>query len=160
MKKKEKKTRTEADLLLHETKDRRLFPNVPDPSGKRSNTSRRNNHEGEPRPEYAEFAGQRYEVEVDVAVSIGRRVVRGKTENLSQTGMLLKMPAPVDITGFEGKNVTLDFRLHEGVFLLGDLQIDDIARHAVGHKRDDVIDAHQGFAFGSHTGDLYVLVYR
>ncbi|MCR5844033.1 MAG: glycosyltransferase [Oscillospiraceae bacterium] len=114
MKKKEKKKRTEADLLLHETKDRRLFPNVPDPSGKRSNTSRRNNHEGEPRPEYAEFAGQRYEVEVDVAVSIGRRIVRGKTENLSQTGMLLKMPAPVDITGFEGKNVTLDFRLHEG----------------------------------------------
>ena len=52
------------------------------------------------------------------------------------------------------------FRLHEGVLLLGDLQIDDIARHAVRHKGDDVVDAHQGFAFGGHTGDLYVLVYR
>ena len=41
-------------------------------------------------------------------------MIRGKTENLSQTGMLLKMPAPVDITDLEGKNVTLDFRLHEG----------------------------------------------
>ena len=108
------KKKNPTNLLLHETRDRRLFPNVPDPSGKRSNTSRRNNHEGEPRPEYAEYAGQRYEVQVDVAVSIGRKVVRGTTENLSQTGMLLKLPANVDLTGLEGKNVSLDFHLQEG----------------------------------------------
>ena len=109
-----KKKNIEESLLLRTTKDRRLFPNVPDPSGKRSNVSRRNNHDGEPRPEYAEFAGQRYEIAVDVAITCGRKVLRGKTENISQTGMLVKLPEDIDLTALEGEAVTLDFRLQEG----------------------------------------------
>ena len=113
MTKKRKKDKIE-DLLLHETKDRRLFPNVPDPSGRRSNSSRRNNHEGESRPEYAEFAGQRYEVKLDVGVTLGKRTFHGTTENISQTGMLVKMPADAELEDFDGQDITLDFRLNEG----------------------------------------------
>ena len=112
--KKNRNSAKEESLLLHETRDRRLFPNVPDPSGRRSNASRRNNHEGENRPEYAEFAGQRYEVSVDVAVSLEGKVFHGKSENFSQTGILVHMPETADISVMEGKTVTLDFRLKEG----------------------------------------------
>ncbi len=112
--KKTSKKKAEENLLLHESKDRRLFPNVPDPSGRRSNASRRNNHEGENRPEYAEFAGKRYEVAIDVAISVDKIIYRGKTENFSQTGMLLRLPDSIDLSWMEGKPVTLDFRLHEG----------------------------------------------
>ena len=108
------KKNTEVNRLLQATKDRRLFPNVPDPSGRRSNASRRNNHEGEARPEYAEFAGQRYEVAVDVAITCGKRQLRGTTENISQTGMLVKLPEGTELSGLEGENVTLNFRLEEG----------------------------------------------
>ena len=113
IKKAKKKDKIE-DLLLQETKDRRLFPNVPDPSGRRTNSSRRNNHEGEARPEYAEFAGQRYEVKLDVAITAGRRTIRGRTENISQTGMLVKIPENESLEQLDGQDVTLDFRLHEG----------------------------------------------
>ena len=65
------KKRKEREYILHETGDRRLLPNVPDPSGKRSHRSRRDHHEGERRPEYAEFAGQRFESEVEVTVITG-----------------------------------------------------------------------------------------
>ena len=108
------KKNTEVNRLLQATKDRRLFPNVPDPSGRRSNASRRNNHEGEARPEYAEFAGQRYEVAVDGAITCGKRQLRGTTENISQTGMLVKLPEGTELSGLEGENVTLNFRLEEG----------------------------------------------
>ena len=108
------KKKIETNRLLQATKDRRLFPNVPDPSGRRSNASRRNNHEGEARPEYAEFAGQRYEVAVDVAITCGKKQLRGTTENISQTGMLVKLPEGTDLSGLEGEAVTLNFRLEEG----------------------------------------------
>ena len=114
MTKKAKNKQKDEEGILRTTRDRRLFPNVPDPSGKRSNASRRNNHEGEQRPEYAEFAGQRYEVEVDVTATIGKTTIQGKTVNLSQTGMLLQVPSHFDISHMEGEECRLDFRLHEG----------------------------------------------
>ena len=113
-KSKEKNSKNE-DIILQETKDRRLLSNVPDPSGQRSNKSRRDNHEGDHRPEYAEFAGQRYETNVDVTVSIGNRRIRGRTLNISQTGMLLKLNEPTELSLLKAEQeVKLDFRLHEG----------------------------------------------
>ena len=52
------------------------------------------------------------------------------------------------------------FCLHETMFLLGDLQVHDVARYAVGYKGYDVVDAHQCFPFGSDTGDLDILKNR
>ncbi len=112
--KKKREEKNVQNQLLHEARDRRLFPNVPDPSGKRSNTSRRNNHEGEQRPEYAEFAGQRYEVAIDVSIELDKTVLKGTTENFSQTGMLVRLPESADFSALEGKGVLLSFRLHEG----------------------------------------------
>ena len=114
MTKKSSKKKLKADSILRETKDRRLFPNVPDPSHRRSNASRRNNHEGEARPEYATFAGQRYESEVKVSISYGGKTVKGTTVNLSQTGMLAKLPEYFELSELAGQNVILDFRLEEG----------------------------------------------
>ena len=112
--KKRKKKKEVSDLLLHETKDRRLFPNVPDPSGRRSNSSRRNNHDGEQRPEYAQFAGQRYEVAIKVTINHEKARLVGQTENISQTGMLVKLPETTDLSVIDGQPVTLDFQLEEG----------------------------------------------
>ena len=111
---KKSKKKIKEDSVLRETKDRRLFPNVPDPSHRRNNASRRNNHEGETRPEYATFAGQRYECEVKVSISYGGKTVRGTTVNLSQTGMLAKLPEYFELSELDGQNVTLDFLLEEG----------------------------------------------
>ena len=65
------KTKQKKDYILHETRDRRLFPHVPDPGGKRSNISRRDDHLEEKRPAYAEYAGVRYESEVAVTMNTG-----------------------------------------------------------------------------------------
>lgn len=116
---KAKKHKIPEDHILLETKDRRLFPNVPDPSGRRSNTSRRNNHEGEARPEYATFAGQRYEVTVNVTIRCGDIMIHGTTVNMSQTGMLVALPDYSNINALDGKDIKLSFRLKEGTLQEG-----------------------------------------
>ena len=109
------KKRKEREYILHETGDRRLLPNVPDPNGKRSHHSRRDHHEGERRPEYAEFAGQRFESEVEVTVITGSGKLQGKTVNISQTGMLLKLPESFNLLGIANdQSIRLNFRLKEG----------------------------------------------
>ena len=109
------KKRKEREYILHETGDRRLLPNVPDPNGKRSHHSRRDHHEGDRRPEYAEFAGQRFESEVEVTVITGSGKLQGKTVNISQTGMLLKLPESFNLLGIaSGQSIRLNFRLKEG----------------------------------------------
>ena len=116
---KAKKHKIPEDHILLETKDRRLFPNVPDPSGRRSHASRRNNHEGEARPEYATFAGQRYEVTVNVTIRCGDIMIHGKTVNMSQTGMLVALPDYFNINALDGKDIKLSFRLKEGTLQEG-----------------------------------------
>ena len=116
---KAKKHKIPEDHILLETKDRRLFPNVPDPSGRRSHATRRNNHEGEARPEYATFAGQRYEVTVNVTIRCGDIMIHGKTVNMSQTGMLVALPDYFNINTLDGKDIKLSFRLKEGTLQEG-----------------------------------------
>ena len=110
-----KKTKEEKNQILRETGDRRLFPHVPEPDGLRSNVSRRDDHLQDKRPAYAEFAGVRYEAEVDVTIWAGGRRIRAKSVNISQTGMLLQLP---DSSGLDeldqNRKVRLDFRLAEG----------------------------------------------
>ena len=53
------------DRILEAQGDRRLMPNVPDPSNRRSNHDRRDNKsDDDSRPQYATYAGQRFNVHV------------------------------------------------------------------------------------------------
>lgn len=50
------------DSMLHTVEDRRQLSFVPDPTLQRTNNDRRNNMQDDAhRPEYARFAGMRYE---------------------------------------------------------------------------------------------------
>ena len=109
------KTKQKKDYILHETRDRRLFPHVPDPGGKRSNISRRDDHLEEKRPAYAEYAGVRYESEVDVTINTGAKRMRATSLNISQTGMLLRLAEGFAVEDLDkDQKVKLDFRLEEG----------------------------------------------
>lgn len=109
------KTKQNKDYILHETGDRRLLPHIPDPGGKRSNISRREDHLEEKRPAYAEYAGVRYESEVDVTINTGTKRMRAKSVNISQTGMLLRLAEGFGIEDLDrDQKVKLDFRLEEG----------------------------------------------
>ena len=109
------KTKQEKDYILHETRDRRLFPHVPDPNGMRSNVSRRDDHLQDKRPAYAEYAGVRYESEVDVTINTSKKRMRAKSVNISQTGMLLRLAEGFGIEDLDrDQKVKLDFRLEEG----------------------------------------------
>ena len=109
------KTKQKKDYILHETRDRRLFPHVPDPGGKRSNISRRDDHLEEKRPAYAEYAGVRYESEVDVTINTGAKRMRATSINISQTGMLLRLAEGFAVEDLDkDQKVKLDFRLEEG----------------------------------------------
>ena len=109
------KTKQEKDYILHETRDRRLFPHVPDPNGMRSNVSRRDDHLQDKRPAYAEYAGVRYESEVDVTINTSKKRMRAKSVNISQTGMLLRLAEGFGIEDLDrDQKVKLDFRLAEG----------------------------------------------
>ena len=57
------------DIILEAEADRRLMPNVPDPSNRRSNHDRRNNYDADAsRPQYATYAGQRYALNIVVRI--------------------------------------------------------------------------------------------
>ena len=107
------KTKQEKDYILHETRDRRLFPHVPDPNGMRSNVSRRDDHLQDKRPAYAEYAGVRYESEVDVTINTSKKRMRAKSVNISQTGMLLRLAEGFVLkisTGIRRSNLTSGLR--------------------------------------------------
>ena len=109
------KTKQNKDYILHEIGDRRLLPHIPDPGGKRSNISRRDNHLEEKRPAYAEYAGVRYESEVDVTINTGTKRMRATSINISQTGMLLRLAEGSAVEDLDkDQKVKLDFRLEEG----------------------------------------------
>ena len=60
-------------------------------------------------------------------------------------------------TGRGRSDNTLYATLHEGVFAASDLYIDNITRHAVGHKKHHIVHAGEGFALSRDAGDLNVL---
>lgn len=107
-----------ADVMLHPQKDRRLLPHVPDPSKIRTGSDRRDNLEKDrSKPQYANYAGQRYAADFVVRVRGGmRRKFTAKCVDISQTGMMLKLPRrdaerPMAV----GEPLTLDFSLLPGV---------------------------------------------
>ena len=111
-----KKSQTIEDVILQPVADRRLMPNVPDPSGRRSNVSRRDNHpEDKKRPQYAEYAGQRYPVHEKVEIIADGRHLQAESIDISQTGMAVRLPPSyTDITLEKGQRIKLTFRLKEG----------------------------------------------
>lgn len=105
------------DIILEAEADRRLMPNVPDPSCRRSNHDRRDNHdEDASRPQYATYAGQRFALKIDVRVELDSGVkLKAETKDISQTGMMLQLPGDRRSVPFHiGQRLRLTFRLHEG----------------------------------------------
>ena len=105
------------DIILEAEADRRLMPNVPDPSCRRSNHDRRDNHdEDASRPQYATYAGQRFALKIDVRVELDSGVkLKAETKDVSQTGMMLQLPGDRRSVPFHiGQRLRLTFRLHEG----------------------------------------------
>ncbi len=112
-----KKKKVIEDRILEAQGDRRLMPNVPDPSNRRSNHDRRDNKsDDESRPQYATYAGQRFNVHVDTRVLLDNgNSFTGTTIDISQTGMMLLVPREVRNVPFEKEqHLRLTFRLQEG----------------------------------------------
>ena len=105
------------DIILEAEADRRLMPNVPDPSNRRSNHDRRNNYDADAsRPQYATYAGQRYALNIVVHIELDSGVkLKAVTKDISQTGMLLQLPDDMRVVPFHtGQRLRLTFRLNEG----------------------------------------------
>ena len=105
------------DRILEAQGDRRLMPNVPDPSNRRSNHDRRDNKsDDDSRPQYATYAGQRFNVHVKTQVLLDNgKSFDGTSVDISQTGMMLQVPEEMRTLPFEKEqHLRLTFRLQEG----------------------------------------------
>ena len=116
-----RKKSTIEDVMLQPQRDRRLLPHVPDPQGIRRAEDRRNNLDRDhSKPQYASYAGQRYEADFEVRVSTEeRRKLRGRCIDISQTGMQFKLNRVPDPPLTAGDNVGLDFSLLPGMMQEG-----------------------------------------
>ena len=111
------------DSMLHTVEDRRQLNYVPDPTLQRSGDDRRNNLQDDVRrPEYARYAGTRYEEKnlfVTARTPDGARL-RCRCINLSQTGMKLNLPEYYDTTALkQGDTLRLRFELQPGMLQEG-----------------------------------------
>ena len=111
------------DSMLRTVEDRRQLSYVPDPTRQRTNNDRRNNMQDDThRPEYARFAGTRYE-ETNLFVMVkGKNGIklRCRCANISQTGMKLYLPEYFDSSMLEeGDTFRLRFELEPGMLQEG-----------------------------------------
>ncbi len=108
------------DVLLRPKLDRRRLAHVPDPTRQRSGVDRRDNKQAdESRPQYATFAGQRYLVSLPVKIRVNGKRISGHCEDISQTGMLVRINDE-DMKLFQkDQHVKLRFHLEEGVLQEG-----------------------------------------
>ncbi|MBP3452478.1 MAG: glycosyltransferase [Clostridia bacterium] len=104
------------DVLLRPKLDRRKLAHVPDPTRQRSGVDRRDNKQAdESRPQYATFAGQRYIVSLPVKIRAGGKRIAAHCEDISQTGMLVRIKKE-DMERFrKDQHVKLRFHLEEGI---------------------------------------------
>ncbi len=113
-----KKYSTLTDVMLQPRRDRRLLSHVPDPASIRAPEDRRNNlHQDKSKPQYANYAGQRYFANFKVLVtSNGRRRFPARCMDISQTGIQMKLPRTALAKALEmDESLTLDFSLLPGV---------------------------------------------
>lgn len=111
------------DSMLRVVEDRRQLNFVPDPMRQRSGDDRRNNMQDDlGRPEYARYAGMRYEENnlfVTARTPDGMKL-RCRCINISQTGMKLSLPEYYDITALkQGDTLRLRFELQPGMLQEG-----------------------------------------
>ena len=103
------------DVLLLPQLDRRKLAHVPDPTGQRSGTDRRDNRQDDAsRPQYATFAGQRFVTDFPVRVKSKKAgKLNGRCANLSQTGMRIEFEE-VSRAYEVGEELRLKFHLKPG----------------------------------------------
>lgn len=116
-------TKNLEDKLQIEKKDRRLLPNVPDPSGRRTNVDRRQGMSDYIRDrDFRSYtasaeAGRRFSVHIPVTLAVGsgskKRNIKGICEDISSTGMLLTLEEGA-MKPKEGEKVHLTFEIKPG----------------------------------------------
>ncbi len=111
------------DTMLHTVADRRQLNYVPDPTLERKRNDRRNNmQEDTHRPEYARYAGTRYE-ETSLYVNIrtpAKTKLRCRCVNISQTGMKIALPEFSETSLMRpGETLKLKFELEPGMMQEG-----------------------------------------
>lgn len=110
------------DILLRPKPDRRLLAHVPDPEGVRQTLDRRAVEAAEDkRPQYAQFAGQRYMTNFPIAVHMPRGTrLRAHCRDISQTGLLLQLDRASDTLRVGPRDTCkLDFNLLPGTLQEG-----------------------------------------
>lgn len=109
------KTAPVEDVLLRPKSDRRKLAHVPDPTRQRCGVDRRDHLQSDgKRPQYATFAGQRYDVSMDVVIRWDGHEVKGECVDISQTGMRVKLPDDA-VRPDKDAQVRLRFHLQEGI---------------------------------------------
>lgn len=121
-----KHSEAEANILVHEKRDRRILAHVPDSEKIRKNTDRRKSAEKVTKNRFELFAGKRYITNFSVKVKLAKNVVfRGVCIDLSQTGLLLQVEEPdfLQIKEMEKEEASLDvhvkLKIPKGALLEG-----------------------------------------
>lgn len=107
------------DVMQETVADRRLLPHVPDPTGIRRDSDRRDDHIGDDaKPQFARYAGKRYLAETEFVLEDlnTKNKVHCKSIDISQTGVLLQLSESPEACGMaKGTRVKATFRLEEGM---------------------------------------------
>lgn len=116
---KTKKKANVEDVILMEMADRRLLAHVPDPTGQRKLSDRRDDlPDDTDKPQSARFAGKRYAAHINVTVIRERNRFKASSMDISQTGMQL-FAAEGTQSLRVGETVKLHFNLLPGVLQEG-----------------------------------------
>lgn len=162
----QKKKKPIKDVMLQSSKDRRMLPHVPHTATSERGADRRDDHVYDKRkPQYARYAGQRYDVDFQVKVRIGQRWHVMRCVNISQTGMRLESTdLKLKKKVVQDSVIKTDFRLTEGI-----LQEGAEKHYKINAKVVRIIDdpekvivavqfAEALYQYCAHTRDSYLLV--
>lgn len=108
------------DVMLRTLPDRRKLAHVPDPTGVRMSSDRRDNIADPSKPQDVRFAGRRFIATVPVRVSTADGSFSAESSDISQTGMKLYAKQKKKLKELsEGEELRLRFHLLPGILQEG-----------------------------------------
>lgn len=149
---------TKEDVLLQPISDRRALPNVQDKTHSRTNVDRRgtiddeNATENYQRSAEKEKTGRRYIVDYDVTLRIFARgtiyKIKGKTKNISSSGMLCAIPQKYQSAVENATKIELSFEIKPGTMPEGyEMKVKKIRAKWVRSVAKDEKTVECGFQF-------------
>lgn len=149
---------TKEDVLLQPISDRRALPNVQDKTHSRTNVDRRgtiddeNATENYQRSAEKEKTGRRYIVDYDVTLRIFARgtiyKIKGKTKNISSSGMLCAIPKKYQSAVENATKIELSFEIKPGTMPEGyEMKVKKIRAKWVRSVAKDEKTVECGFQF-------------